>query len=245
MAVGFAAGSSAVWLQDTTGPSLPAGQARSTFSLLDRDGKVLGSATEQNNAVEFVFGTAEAQAILDKGTAGEESALAIPLQIQASSQGNTTLTYTVTLPPETGAGSVAGESTKRLFRVDSDKACTPDAAPADQESFGALTIDGIAKGYAADKRGSQWWCLTVDYAYPNTYANTGTAQMTKFPDITETDTWSATVVSPLANLYRNKASARIAGSDQEPETAEWWAVVIPDPALEPEIRYVFAVVSTR
>lgn len=125
-----------------------------------------------------------------------ERELAVPIQVDAVSQGNKGLHYTLTIP-DWGEG-IFGHSQPEVFPVGSAAECVPDAtAPADRG-----TSSTPVSAAAHDTQRTEYWCLVARFLPPDEGSYTNTATVTGHVPGTEvtvrgSDSWGAEVRTAL------------------------------------------------
>lgn len=142
-------------------------------------------------AASVSVGAAEATTLVDTG------ALAVPMQIDAISQGNKGLRYEV-IEPAWGDG-VFGAAEVAVFSVGAAEDCTIETIP----TAGPLASTPVASDYSdSETPVTEFWCLvaTLD-GLPDEGAYTNTVEVTSEDDagntVTDEDAWNADVASAI------------------------------------------------
>lgn len=164
-----------------------------------RDGAVLFSvngvrATAAHPQVDLEIGTAEAQQLAETG------ALALPIEVQALSQGNRGLDYVSSLTA-IDEDSMFYYSVLGITEVESAAACTAEV-PVGSHNPGTLSVEMIPATYSdTEVPDTQYYCLRADLT-PNadagTYTSTATITGTHaFGVLTHETDWEIDVLSTV------------------------------------------------
>jgi predicted ribosomally synthesized peptide with SipW-like signal peptide len=157
-------------------------------------GSLADYSTAPGDAPVFTFGSAAATTLFTQGS------VAVPIQVDALSQGNRGLSYE--LDPSI-TGGVFGASDVIVFPVASAAACTVGAAPATQPPLTSTPVSAAYSGAyddTVDDLTSEYWCVVAQFDRTlYDYDNQVTARGSWSPGSTvqDEDTWAATVTSDL------------------------------------------------
>ncbi|MFC8191368.1 hypothetical protein ACFUMH_06845 [Cellulomonas sp. NPDC057328] len=184
-------GTLALWRDEFRGAArVPVGVAVFGVGAPAAPGTLSQYATTDGQALAHTFGPAQAAALYNGGAGGS---VAIPVQVDALSQGHRGLSYTVV---PTISGGVFGASTWRLYRVASAAACTTATS-----STEASASTPVPSGYTTTSTlVSEYWCLVATYA-PVAGTNEEQAEVTGTPvvpekedpaDVQDAESWNVT-----------------------------------------------------
>ncbi|MBO0899656.1 hypothetical protein J1G42_06740 [Cellulomonas sp. zg-ZUI222] len=182
-------GTLALWRDvETVTAGMPAGVVVFGVGTPGEPGALADYATGPGDTVELTFGPAQAATLLATGS------VAVPVQVDALSQGHRGLRYTVT-PHITGG--ILGESDVRLVKVAGPAACTPTVAGPEAGASTPVPAD-----YSDTRRlTSEYWCLVAAFdpvqgTYDSTAsvdAGVATSGGSTSQRVTVEDRWSASV----------------------------------------------------
>lgn len=189
-------GTLALWSDEASGTvRMPVGVTVFGVGAPATPGSLAQYATSEDDELVVTFGPAQAATLRGGATGGS---VAVPVQVDALSQGHRGLTYTVTADVE---GGVFGSAQWSLHKVTSAAACTPTSTGA--AASGSTPVPATYSSSTALV--TEYWCLVARYvpvtgSHANTVTVTGEAVLPGLaarPNLTATDAWGATVREDL------------------------------------------------